>query len=124
MLQLPTAAAPRRRRSSTPIAREYRKLQTMFAAYVAAEAGSERAFHRAQRRLLDHCVKLIGMPATGPADMLMKIAAAGPLMDCENWKGDLFNWRAMPTGHECDDAAPRLLVSIRDDIERMTGANL
>jgi hypothetical protein len=118
MLQLPQPNATRAPKL-TAIAREYRNLEVLFASWLAKQTGPAEDFNRTHDRLMKLACKIIAMPASNQADILMKIAAAGPLVNYKNWDQPLTKWEADPTGYFCDDAAPLLLMGIRRDLHHL-----
>ncbi len=66
--------------------------------------------------------KIMRLEATTPTDMLLKIRAAGILVDRSDYTQELAsldNWQPQLSGAVCDDAAPYLLASLRDDLRRL-----
>lgn len=137
MLQLPTSTTRRLRESPVSVAfnKVIRKEKAAQAAFTAkADHGtlptakkSERDAYRRYKRLQkvsdDAVSAILSMPAATPEDMLAKIAAAGILVDrADGPKHTLFglsNWQPDLSGSICDDAAAKLLVSLRSDIRQL-----
>lgn len=123
MLQLPETKQTRAAamRGDTKIAAAFRKLEPLHIKMVKAYADrNSEAANRYLGRAIDAAEKIIAMPAAAPGDMLLKIAAAGVLVDNKNSDtAALVDWQADLQGGICDYAAAALLMTLRDDLNRL-----
>lgn len=122
MLQIAThqAAHHNSRGSDTSVQRAYSELETIADEWASlVDGGNDTRFEELQRLGTELANKIISMPAKNTRDVLSKIAAAGFLMDRKGEKDPLPTWQFQPSGYCCDDAGGVLIMSIRDDLNRL-----
>lgn len=107
-------------RAATAIQRAFIRLDAIHAEWVAlANGGNEKRFDQLCGQGQKLASKIIQMPAQRPGDVLLKIAAVGVLMDRASDRAPLATWQFKPSGFQCDDAGGTLLMSLRDDLNRI-----
>lgn len=123
MLQIPETSAriaPARKPKMTPIQRAYSRLDAIQAEWVSlAGGGNEKRFGQLCDEGCKLASKIVEMSAQRAGDVLLKIAAAGVLMDRAADSIPLSEWQFKKSGYVSDDAGGCLLMSIRDDLRRL-----
>lgn len=122
MLQIPPHQQPLKRHSSAPS-----KISTAFEDLNLLHSKMAKAYRQRNAllagryldRAMDAADAIISMPAKDMRDMLLKIAAAGVLVDAKDDTASLKDWQPLLHGFRCDDAAPKLLMTLRDDLLRL-----
>ena len=109
-----------RKPKSTAIQRAFIRLDALNCEWVALiVGGNEKRFDKLCELIIDLALKIIRMPAQSSGDMLIKIAAAGALLDRQDSRSPLPTWNFKPSGYCVDDAGGTLLMSLRDDLNRI-----
>lgn len=125
MLQTPDAGirqSARRKPAKTAIQRAFVKLDALNCEWISLiDGANEKRFDKLCDLVVDLALKIIRMPATCPGDMLIKIAAAGALLDRRDQRAPLAIWNFKRSGFDVDDAGGVLIMSLRDDLNRLMG---
>lgn len=89
-----------------------------------AEKRAYAKFKKLDEEVSALVLKIFRTRATNAEEMLLKIRAAGLLVDRKGEKRNrlvgLNTWEPVMSGYVCDDAAPTLLAELRDDLKSLS----